>query len=147
MTREIEWLIDRLLDFYPNLEKITIQNRPEWTARDFLRARIIWGIPKGFTYFWTDKYGPFGGLLIRPVNDAMIQASWHDYWGTIWDYDPQGDICWGDFGCGPYSDFVNIFRSTGCKRLGWQHRNRMHIEPMGRINKIMHGFHRHRSAG
>lgn len=132
--REIDWLVDRLLEFYPNLEKIT-------SARDFLRARIVWGIPKGFTYFWTDKYGPYGGLLIRPVTLELVQAGIHNYWGTIWDFDPSGDICWGDYGHGPYSAFVPIFRSTGCKHLGWQHRGRMHIEPMERIGKIMDGFH------
>lgn len=121
--REINWLVNRLLEEYPHLKN---------TARDFLTARIIWGIPKGFTYFWTDSFGPYGGIIIRPVNADLILHGLYDYWETFWKFDPGGDVLWVDFAYGPglYPQFIALCRSTGCAQLGWRHRDRTHIAPM-----------------
>lgn len=131
LVREIEWLIDRLLEEYPQLNEKTVQKR----SREWLKARIIWGVPKGFTYFWGDERGTYGGIIIRPVNDELIARGTYDYWNTFWDYDPKGDIIWVDYAYGPglYPQMLALCRSTGCPRLGWRHRDRMHIRPMERM--------------
>lgn len=135
MDQKIKWLIEKLLEEYPNLEKTTIQDHPDWTARDFLRARIVWGIPKGFSYWWGDSLGTYGGIMIRPVTEELIRQGTYDYWGTICDFDLQGDICWVDFAWGPglYPKMITLCASTGCPRLGWRHRDRMHVRAMERM--------------
>lgn len=135
LTREIEWLIDRLIEEYPFLKE----------KRDFLEARITWGIPKGFIYFWGDEMGPYGGIIIRPVNDELLIKGLYDYWNSIWDYDEKGDILWVDFAYGPglYPAMIALCRSTECAHLGWRHRNRMHIRAITRMpaNGMKMAFH------
>jgi hypothetical protein len=139
----INWLCDRLLEQYPELRAATFQNG--WTARGMLQARICWGIPKGFSYFWTDVSGPYGAILIRPVNQELIEGSAKDYWNTITDFDLAGDICWVDFAYGPglYPRMLALCRSTGVPKIGWQHRQRIHIVPFARmpLTKMKHAFH------
>jgi hypothetical protein len=132
LIREIEWLADRLMEEYPHLKNKTVKNHPELTPRDWLKLRIQWGIPKGFVYFWGDRFGTYGGLMIRPVNDRLIRLGTYDYWGTIWDFEPEGDICWVDYAYGPglYPKMIAICRSTGLPRFGWRHRNRVHVKLM-----------------
>lgn len=134
MTREIEWLIDRLLEEYPHLLDKTVKNG-EMTARDWLRARIVWGIPFGFSYWWGDHLGTYGGIMIRPVTADLILHGMYNYWETIFDFDIAGDICWVDYAYGPglYSKMIALCQSTGCTQLGWRHRDRMHIRPMERM--------------
>jgi hypothetical protein len=135
MSREIEWLVDRLLEEYPHLLEKTVQNHPEMTARDWLKARIQWGIPLGFAYWWGDERGTYGGIIIRPVTEELIVAGMYNYWDTIFNYDLQGPICWIDYAYGPglYPKMIALCRSTGCPQLGWRHRDRMHIRPMERM--------------
>jgi hypothetical protein len=132
MSREIEWLIDRLLEEYPHL--LEVQNHG-MTARDWLKVRIQWGIPKGFSYWWGDQMGIYGGIIIRPVNEELILNGMYNYWDTIFDYDLQGSICWVDYAYGPglYPKMIALCRSTNCSQLGWRHRDRMHIRPMERM--------------
>jgi hypothetical protein len=135
LDTQIDWLVDKLIQEYPWLENKTARNAPEVSGRDFLRARICWGIPRGFVYWWSDQLGTFGGILIRPVNDQILERGLYDYWGTILDYDERGDICWVDFAYGPglYPKMLALCRTTGCTRLGWRHRGRVHLLPIERL--------------
>lgn len=125
MEREIEYLIDRLTEEYPFLKE----------KRDLLRTRIIWGIPKGFSYFWGDDFGIIGAILIRPVNEELITKGTFDYWDTFWEFDPEGDILWVDYAYGPglYPEMIHLCQTTGCPKIGWRHRDRMHVRPMNRM--------------
>jgi hypothetical protein len=145
MTREIDWLIDRLLEEYPFLSQKRVKNHPELTGREWLELRISWGIPKGFVYFWGDIRGTYGGIMIRPVNDELLVNGSFNYFDTIFDFDPQGEICWVDFAYGPglYPKMITLCQSTGCAMLGWRHRNRVHLVPFEKIPKttMMGAFH------
>ena len=136
LTHAIEWLIDRLFEEYPDLPRgSTVKDHPELSTRDFLRIRIQWGIPKGFSYWWGDELGVYGGILIRPVNDELIRLGIFDYWKHFFDYDAAGDICWVDYAYGPglYPKMIALCKSTSCNAIGWRHRNRMHIRSMERM--------------
>jgi len=126
----IDWLCERLIEEYPMLATLTVQKDVL-----LLKARILWAIPRGFVYWWTDKFGPYGGILIRPLNQELISRSAQDYWGRICDFDLGGDICWVDYAYGPglYPKMIDLCRSTGCTRLGWCHRDRIHLAPMERM--------------
>ena len=130
---QIDWLVDRLLEEYPGLEKSTAKKA--LSAREWLRTRICWGIPKGFVYWWGDQRGTYGAILMRPVNQELLLHGTFKYWDTIFEYDPDGDICWVDFAYGPglYHKMIALCRTTNCARLGWRHRNRVHLAPMERM--------------
>lgn len=131
----IEWLADRLLEEYPDLANKTVKNHPEVTPKEWVKLRISWGIPKGFTYFWNDHMGMLGAMMIRPATDDLIVAGSFDYWTHIFDFDCAGDILWVDFAYGPglYHKMIALCRTSDCERIGWRHRNRIHISPMTRM--------------
>jgi hypothetical protein len=122
----MSWLIEHLLREYPTLEGKTVENLP---IREWLAKRIAWGIPKGFSYWWTNGDGLCGAIMIRPINQGMIEAIYQRYWETICDYDLGGDICWIDYAYGPglWTKMLALCRSTSCTRTAWQHRDRLHL--------------------
>jgi hypothetical protein len=136
LERAISWFTERVLEEYPHLDSMTVKNRPDLSGRDVIRLRICWGIPLGFTYFWADKYGPYGGMIIRPVNDELLARGAQDYWGTFFDYDLSGDICWVDYayGAGLYPKIYKVCSTTGCARFGWRHRNQTHVNPFASVS-------------
>jgi hypothetical protein len=117
------------------MDRLRDPSCPNLDSRQLLALRVKWGIDLGFTFVWQDRFGPYGALMIRPVNIEILEDSSFDYWEHVWDYDSKGDIVAVDFayGAGLYPDFIERCRSTNRPWIAWRHRDRTHLVPIAKM--------------
>jgi hypothetical protein len=132
----LNWLEQTLLDNCPWIKRLKVTGYPQMTPEEWLKLWISWGYPKEF--FWVLGYPePFGLLVLRPISADMIKRIKDDYFGTITEYDPAGEITMVDYAYGPghYDALFAVARATRRPWLAWEHRFGVHIERMDRMPK------------
>jgi hypothetical protein len=65
----------------------------------------------------------------------MIERIKDDYFGTITEYDPAGEITMVDYAYGPghYDALLAVCKATRRDWLAWEHRFGVHIERMDKM--------------
>jgi len=131
ISERLKWLEQILLDNCPWIKRLEVSGNEQMTPAEWLRLWISWGAPKEF--FWVlGQPDPFAAIVLRPIAHDMVERISNDYFGTICEYDPRGEITMVDYAYGPghYDILLAVARATDRRLLAWEHRNRVHVVHM-----------------
>jgi hypothetical protein len=140
-NRYFEWFYDRVME-QDGSDEIRSKDHPEWTAAETVRNYMVWAVSMGFLHVFGDNpETPFAGILWRPIESDKLDKYRIDYWGTICQYDPNGDVAGVDFCYAPgyYPLIISFLKATGLEYTAWFHSKtqKLHIVPIDRMPKTM----------
>ncbi len=136
-VNQLEWMETMLLEHCPWIKKLKVNGYDQMTPQKWVRDWISWGYPKEF--FWViGGEKPLGLTVLRPISSEMIEWITDDYFGTILEYDPRGKIVVIDFAYCPghYDLLYDLVSATRRPLVAWQHRDKIHVEPIEKIPRI-----------
>ncbi len=140
-TRYFDWFLDRIME-QEGSNEIECAGHPDWTARQTVRTYMVWAVSMGFLHvFGDDPEKPFAGIIWRPIESDKLDKYRMDYWRTVCQFDPNGDVAGVDFCYAPgyYPLIIDFLKSTGLKYTAWYHSKTGKLHLM-QLDKMPIGF-------
>jgi len=127
----LDWIRGILLLNNPALQNLVVTGDAQMSPGEYIRKWSLLAFEKGFLWVFGETE-PEAMCILRPINEELADKIRSDYYSTILDFDPEGDIAFIDFayGRGFYPRFYQLVESTGRPRMAWVHRDRVHVHPV-----------------
>lgn len=114
------WARQVLLEEYKDIRLVKVKDHPDMTPEEFVTRYLLWAAYNGVLQVFGDSE-PRSMILVRRLRSDKLEYYRADYYGTIYEQDPDGDVSYIDFCYAPqnYSFIINILQRLGTKYLAW----------------------------
>lgn len=140
MNRYFDWFYDRILEM-PGIGDVQAWcGRVPLSTGLWVKTYMLWAVAHGFLHiFGDDPEKPFAGILWRPIESDKIDRYKLDYYDSLFEYDPDGDVAAVDFCYAPghYPMIIDFLKATGLEHTAWFHAKtgKMHLVPIAKMPK------------